>query len=102
MKLKCPICLSNEIIMQDEKLSLFYCKPCNHRFAVIEKQEQEKYTPEYFSDMHKNWFKNPNYKLFDYILRQLPKKKIKLLDIGCGDGAFLRYISSKRKNITLW
>jgi len=101
MNQKCPLCSNNKVILQDKKLSVFYCNSCNHRFTLLEKKEQEKYTPKYFSDTHKNWFGYPNYRLFSYVLRKLPRRKIKLLDVGCGNGSFLKYVLGKKNNIEL-
>ena len=100
MKLRCPICFGKNIVQKDKKLNIFYCKPCNHQFAVIGEKEQEEYSKDYFEE-HKNWFTHPNYELFEYILNKLPKRPIKLLDVGCGDGSFLKYVANKRDDIEL-
>jgi 2-polyprenyl-3-methyl-5-hydroxy-6-metoxy-1,4-benzoquinol methylase len=102
MHKKCPICSNTHIRVEDKKLDVFYCKLCNHRFTLIEKGKHKKYTPDYIDSERKNFFEHPNYKLFDYILKKLPKKEIKLLDVGCGDGTFLIYALNKGKEIKLY
>lgn len=101
MHKRCPICLNFKVKVEDEKLSVFYCKLCNHRFTLIGKEKRKKYTQSYIASERKNFFEHPNYKLFDYILGKLPKKEVKLLDVGCGDGTFLKYALNKKKGISL-
>jgi SAM-dependent methyltransferase len=81
---------------------IFYCKTCCHRFSVLLEGEEEEYSEEYFLETHKNWFANPNYALFDAIaIRIPPKRGLSVIDVGCGQGAFLRYLSNKRPDLKL-
>ena len=51
---------------------------------------------------HRNWFMNPNTSLFKTILDTIiPPRGASLLDVGCGDGAFLRYLHSSRNDLKL-
>ncbi len=103
MNKKCPICLGYDINEEDTTLSVFKCNECSHEFSLIGENEKEKYENEYYDVRSKNWFNNPNYKLFNWIYQQIPKdRRIKLLDIGCGNGAFLKYIRHEDKNIQLF
>jgi len=95
----CIICESTEKIKTyDSTHQLFQCKGCDHMFTLIDEQYSQKdiYTEDYFDSSHKNWFKYPNYALFQYIhesiLKQVKKKDFKLLDIGSGRGDFLNYL----------
>tara|TARA_B100001057_G_scaffold71463_1_gene65715 strand:+ start:683 stop:1519 length:837 start_codon:yes stop_codon:yes gene_type:complete len=102
----CPICKkkTNEKV-ELKFVVLFYCKKCKHRFTdknLI--KNPEKYQIKYFSTTHSNWFDNPDYVLFNTLSSFLKKnfsKKFSLLDIGCGNGNFLKYISKKINNISL-
>ena len=102
----CPICKNK--IKQKTKLkfvSLYFCNKCKHRFTgkksiII----PEKYKKEYFSKTHSNWFENPDYVLFNSLvnfLRRNFSKNFTVLDVGCGNGNFLKYLSKEFDNISL-
>jgi len=100
IKLKCPICYNtSKIVLEDRYLNVYRCKSCSHTFTVILKEEQEKYNEGYYTKEYRNWFKYPNYKLFNFIYNKstqlLDKKPFQLLDVGCGKGDLLKYIASK-------
>jgi 2-polyprenyl-3-methyl-5-hydroxy-6-metoxy-1,4-benzoquinol methylase len=100
MKKECPICHDSvKIILLNKSLNLYKCDPCLHTFSVIPKEKQESYNDDYFQKTHKNWMTNPNYPLFDFIYNESIKlsgnKQIRSLDVGCGNGDFLKYISAK-------
>lgn len=101
---KCPIC---ERPARYEHLHLdgevYRCKKCSHSFYNISRVKKEKYAAEYFSEKHKNWFKNPNIQLFkkiDEIVRLNKSKRI--LDVGCGNGDLLIYLHKKNPELTLF
>lgn len=106
MTVECPICRnSSKTILKESRLSLYRCNSCLHTFTVIPK-EKEKYNDDYFLKTHKNWFNNPNYRLFDFIYKKLLKllsnEQIQLLDVGCGKGDFLKYIAAKNSTAKLF
>jgi SAM-dependent methyltransferase len=80
----------------DKRMNIYYCGNCQHTFTNVEKQNKDDYSDKYYDEDHKQWFNNPNYWLFDLIIHnviELSKgKEIKLLDVGCGNGDFLKYI----------
>lgn len=87
---KCPICNKDSFLI-DKKMNIYKCIPCNHTSTIIQKDKHENYSKEYFMNKHKNWFNNPNVKLFNLIYKSLrPRAGTKLLDIGCGKGDFLK------------
>lgn len=92
--------------MQESRLSLYRCDFCLHTFAAIAKDQQQEYNSDYFLKTHKNWFNNPDYRLFDRIHAQLLKlfgnDRFRLLDVGCGKGDFLRYIAAKSPKAELF
>lgn len=101
----CTIC-QNTAISLDNRLHLFRCPRCTHTFTQAVRVDPQLYSEDYFYTKHKNWFNNPNYKLFKFfhkILRGLiQKKKISLLDVGCGKGDFLKYIKQLDPDIELY
>jgi 2-polyprenyl-3-methyl-5-hydroxy-6-metoxy-1,4-benzoquinol methylase len=57
---------------------------------------QEKYEGDYFEENHKNWFANPNYRLFRNIEQYISKiENVNLLDVGCGKGDFLVWLQDR-------
>lgn len=106
MTVQCPICHdSSKTILRESRLSLYKCNSCLHTFTVIPKEKQEKYDDDYFLKVHKNWFNNPNYRLFNFIYKELLKllgnEQIQLLDVGCGKGDFLKYIAARNSTAKL-
>ena len=102
----CNICDSNaKIVEYDQRIKLYQCGTCEHTFTQIDEKYKEKeiYTEEYFD---KNWFKHPNFELFQYIQKVviifLRKHDFKLLDIGCGSGAWLSYLRKKEPKSDLY
>ena len=95
MNSSCSICLDNKcVIPENSNLDLYRCKLCRHVFKDIAKEEQEKYEGDHFLDKHKNWFSNPDYPLFEFISREMLKRKgdvhLRVLDVRCGIGNFLK------------
>jgi 2-polyprenyl-3-methyl-5-hydroxy-6-metoxy-1,4-benzoquinol methylase len=98
MKTECPICYnSSKKIAQKDNLELYKCNSCFHIFAIVPDEKRENYNDDYFQKTHKNWFSNPDYKLYNAICKTIKKyirnQEIQLLDAGCGTGTFLRYIA---------
>jgi len=91
---------------EDTALRLYRCRNCGHVFKNLPKEKQERYERGYFIEEHKNWFVNPDYPLFDHIYRQMRRLKgpgkIRVLDVGCGNGAFLKYLRSLDKDLELY
>lgn len=98
---QCPVCSGENISRVDDSLRIFKCKDCTHEFTDINKEQQEKYEQDYYNISSKNWFSHPNYRLFNSIISQLPENAKNLLDIGCGNGDFLKYLRGKNNKIKL-
>jgi 2-polyprenyl-3-methyl-5-hydroxy-6-metoxy-1,4-benzoquinol methylase len=93
--MQCPICETASAIF-DKKMHLYRCRECLHTFTKLPAEMQEKYEGEYFEEDHKNWFENPNYKLFMTIEQHISKiKTVNLLDVGCGRGDFLLWLQGR-------
>ncbi len=105
--MKCKICRNERSVkLEDKDLTLFRCGSCGHVFKDLPKEKQERYERGYFIEEHKNWFAHPDYPLFDYIYRQMRglkgTGKLRVLDVGCGNGAFLKYLVKLDKDLELY
>lgn len=98
---KCPICGSENKtgLIEERDSNLFACGNCRHTFTVPAHAAESEYIDSYFSESHKNWFANPDYRLFRFIYKKLAgiyrEKPFSLLDVGCGKGDFLKYMVKK-------
>lgn len=95
--MECRICKNGrDATPIDKRIGLYSCGTCGHVFKDIPKEEQEQYAEDYFSEQHKNWFKHPNYGLFRLLKRKIAalgcNTRMRVLDIGCGKGDFLKYL----------
>jgi len=107
MKMQCSVCNnSNKVALEDRPLSLYRCGVCGHVFKDIAREKEEVYAEDYFSGPHKNWFNNPDYPLFEFIHKEILKIKgnrpLKVLDVGCGKGNFLKYLNTKNPKLNLY
>lgn len=107
MKISCNICYSEKAIyLTDDILNIYKCFCCNHSFTICSSDKREHYLDDYFSNKHANWFNNPNYRFFNFIYSKISQltvnKKIKLLDVGCGKGGFLKFIKNINSAIELY
>jgi 2-polyprenyl-3-methyl-5-hydroxy-6-metoxy-1,4-benzoquinol methylase len=76
--------------------ALYRCNACTHVFSdpdtII---HGEVYREEYFRDAHRNWFSHPNLTLFRWIVQTIPNTAKSLVDVGCGNGGFLKYVRTQ-------
>lgn len=105
--LECPVCRNAEAFLSHQLtcVELFYCHNCEHRFtdpkSIVKKEE---YNEKYYEEKHSQWFNHPDYFLFNWIyekVKTLPAGS-SVLDVGCGNGAFLRYLRSKNSTLKLY
>jgi SAM-dependent methyltransferase len=105
LKKRCLICGKASAV--ENKLSdicIYRCNHCGHCFTDNEAfEDMENYSENYYKIDHKNWFDNPNIKLFkgisDIIYSNIHNES--LIEIGCGKGDFLRFIRSKNCKMDL-
>ena len=103
----CPVCRTTHgITLDDRALSVYTCSACGHMFTVLPKREQYTYEPDYFSREHENWFLHPDLKLFqsisDHISAYAHNRPVSVLDVGCGDGALLRFLLPRQPQASLY
>jgi 2-polyprenyl-3-methyl-5-hydroxy-6-metoxy-1,4-benzoquinol methylase len=64
--------------------------------------DEETYGSDYYQKTHKNWFENPNYPLFAQLASEISHHKSNaVLDVGCGNGAFLNYLANVSDGLNL-
>lgn len=107
MEISCAVCQdSSSAVLEDKFLSLYRCGLCGHVFKDIHAIEKEEYDKDYFLQAHKNWFENPDYPLFELIHRNILRlrgnKQLKILDVGCGNGNFLKFLKNKNSGLELY
>ncbi len=80
---------------------LFVCPNCTHAFSKPESiAHAERFDSSYAEEAHKRWFAHPNIKLFRRVADVIPTG-VSVLDVGCGQGDFLRYLSTLRPDLKL-
>lgn len=104
--IQCAVCKKNgAVVLEDKALRLNRCDACHHAFKDMPKERQEKYDEDYFKEAHKNWFNNPDYPLFEFIRNSILDIKgrgpLKVLDVGCGKGDFLKYLKTRNPELSL-
>lgn len=100
----CPLCGSSATqVYEHPEADLYRCPDCDHCFADQGSiADREGYTSEYGEEDHKNWFENPNFALFEKIDQELSRRRTtSVLDLGCGRGDLLKYLSDRHPDWTL-
>jgi SAM-dependent methyltransferase len=105
MELICPICNAvGAFECKTSEADLWRCPNCDHCFTDISSVETpEDYDNEYFQVTHRNWFENPNTALFEGVSKFIAhyKPDASLIDVGCGNGAFLKYVRNRNPHLSL-
>jgi len=98
----CPVCThASEFEQRCKDADLYRCPECDHCFSDLSSLRRvEEYTPDYFE---KNWFQMGNTQLFETISKAVVRHKenASVLDAGCGNGAFLRYLHKRHPAMSL-
>lgn len=102
--MKCTVCNGDSALwVKLQKLELRKCLSCSHVFTDLSTIQQETYSEEYYLEIHRQWFENPNYKLFSLIHQDLSKRNVtSVLDAGCGNGDFLKYLAKNQNCSALY
>jgi 2-polyprenyl-3-methyl-5-hydroxy-6-metoxy-1,4-benzoquinol methylase len=100
----CPVCESDSSLwVRLPTATLFRCTKCEHCFTDTSSiVNQETYGSDYYQKTHQNWFENPNYPLYARLASEISAHKSNtVLDIGCGNGAFLKYLRTVSAGLDL-
>src|SRR5262245_1321702 len=100
--LPCPVCgTASQFAQLCRDAALYRCEACDHCFSDPESvQTTEHYGPEYYE---KNWFQNANKWLFETLGQMISsiKEDASVADVGCGNGAFLKYLHRTHPKLRL-
>ena len=102
-RVSCPVCGANATVAYlHPDAAIYRCGGCTHVFSDPRSiQKHETYSTEYYEEAHRNWFQQPNVRLFRWIADQIPPQTRSVIDIGCGKGHFLRFLHSVRPALKL-
>ncbi|MFQ6026782.1 MAG: class I SAM-dependent methyltransferase [Dehalococcoidia bacterium] len=105
MRVDCPVCSDDNTSLLGGHIPLRKCPRCTHTFTASEDQT-ETHDAEYYLKTHRNWFKHPNYGLFKFIYEQMltlmGDHSLELLDVGCGQGDFVRFVSERNSTAKIY
>lgn len=103
--LQCPVCTAPSFMQHElDDLKLYRCPDCGHCFTDLQSIDiPEQYEKGYFEREHRNWFLHPNLSLYEKLSQIILRHKSdsSVLDIGCGNGNFLRYLRAKSGSLHL-
>ncbi len=103
--LRCPVCSAQAGFETSHPLAdLYRCQSCDHCFAdSCSLRRRTDYVDGYYDEAHKNWFENPNTRLFARILREIERlgPQAAVCDVGCGRGDFLAYVRERAPGMVL-
>ena len=96
----CSVCRgAARLETQLPEVDLFRCEACDHCFSDLSRAATtEDYGNAYYLETHRNWFQHPNWRLFQFIHKQVfaAKQDAAILDIGCGKSDLLKFL--RRQN----
>lgn len=99
----CPVCgATAPLTYRHPEARIHRCPQCTHAFTDPSSVTGfEQYSSDYYNEEHRNWFTNPDLRLFDWIEKQLPSNARSVIDVGCGRGDFLAFLRKRRPNLRL-
>lgn len=97
MQSQCPVCSSSaHFELYHPDADLHRCPQCDHCFSHLGTlRNTEEYDLDYFMKVHKNWFTQPHTEMYKMLLSGIQRhhgRPHSVLDVGCGNGAFLRFL----------
>ena len=103
LSVACPVCgEAAPFVYAHSEANIHRCLNCTHAFSdPASIKGMEKYSENYYDEVHRNWFANPNIPLFQWVESRLPKTIRSLVDVGCGRGQFLDFLRSQRPDVRL-
>jgi len=99
----CPVCgLPTRRWFKHPDAEIQRCSNCRHIFSRLDSiRAFEAYDAAYYEATHRNWFLHPNTNLFQWLERAVPGHATSLIDVGCGNGDFLRFLGQRRTSLRL-
>jgi 2-polyprenyl-3-methyl-5-hydroxy-6-metoxy-1,4-benzoquinol methylase len=99
----CPVCGARATFsFAHPDADIYRCPACSHTFSALDTlRVEETYDDRYYEATHRNWFANPNHALFAWIDAHIPSGATSVLDVGCGNGDFLRHLRARRPDARL-
>jgi len=101
----CPLCSSlSSFEAGFSDVQLYRCSQCDHCYTDQSKLKHfEEYSAAYYELHHKNWNLYPDFHLFEAIYNETKPygPNARILDVGCGKGAFLKYLRSREPGYEL-
>jgi SAM-dependent methyltransferase len=96
----CPVCGRLAAVrLTFPEYAVLGCPGCGHEFTpTLPARVAETYDPAYFQKAHANWFANPDAGLFAALataIRRLAGPAARVIDVGCGNGAFLKFLAGQ-------
>lgn len=103
--LTCPICASRSYLENHfDDIYLYRCQDCDHCFTdAASLKHTETYDEEYYEMKHRNWNQHPDLCFFERAgeIINAHKSNANVIDVGCGTGAFLRFLAVTYPDFTL-
>ena len=101
----CPVCSAPGFAEQRlPDCTVCRCGTCGHCFTDLGSIDGlEEYEASYFEKEHRNWFRHPNLALYGRLFKIISKHNpsASVLDVGCGNGNFLRYLQTRSGSLSL-
>ena len=94
----CPVCqIPANFTYHHPDADLYRCGGCDHCFSdATSLRRKETYAADYYEVVHPNWFRHPHTDMFTmmhYMIQRESPGARSVLDVGCGKGNFLRFLS---------
>jgi SAM-dependent methyltransferase len=93
----CPLCshAPTQPMPAHPEAALYRCPGCGHAFSdPASIVQRETYEADYYEREHRQWFEHPDVAFFRFLGQEIASHRPqgRVLDVGCGRGAFLTYL----------
>lgn len=102
----CPLCshLPTQALPAHPEAALYRCPACSHAFSdPASIVQHETYDADYYEREHRQWFEHPDVDFFRFLGREITahRPEGRVLDVGCGRGAFLTHLHQAHPQLRL-